>query len=491
MKDPSKRDLFFYFITLKNPGYILLLLVLSSLIGNVEAQTFPDRSFRRIYNLEFDTAYLSSDNPYSILADNQEDFLFLILTDNPEYFEKFQTREGHRKKAIDNSTGEEKIKEYCRAELELQWSLLHWRFGDYVKSGFLLRKAYKRLEQIQSVHPDFVEVNKSLGLLHILLSAIPSEYDWIIKLFGFENNQARGLKELQRASLEHNNFQSESRLLMAYVNIFVLNHEKEGLALIDQIRQESLLNAYAYLIICNKSGLNEQGLNEIYDDRWIYSPDYLRPSLSLLRGEFHLKKLEYQQAIFNLKNFLLTYNGRSFRDNARLKLFFAYFLNQEKKEAEKVLHSKYNSKSDFSTSDLYAQNVFSEGEYPDSTLLKARLLFDGGYYEKALNEISKYPIKSSIQMVWEYEYYYRLARIHQRLGNSENAVSAFKKCIETQGDKNYYFAPNACLQLGRIYRKQNNSEEALKYFEKALDYKKYPYRRSIEHQARAAINEIH
>lgn len=453
-------------------------------------QSFPIDDFEAIYELDFDTALRQSDKPYAVLADNQEDFLFLMLTDDPDLFENFRARESLRKNAIESGDAEEKIREYCRAELELQWSLLHWRFGDYVKSGLLLRKAYKRLSQIQSEHPDFIQVNKSLGLLHILLSSVPGEYDWIIRLFGFQNNQEKGLKELEKAAYQVNPFQEEAKLLLAYVYIFVLNRNEKGIQLINEIRNQSRLNAFAYLIICHKSALNKEGLEEIYQDRWIYAPAYLRPSLSLLRGEFHLKKLEYEQAIFNLRNFLLTYNGRSFVDNARLKLFFAYYLNGEEHEAEKALREKPGSQNDFSTSDLYAQNVFSEGVYPDSTLLKARLLFDGGYYQQALTQVKSYPFRSSIRDVAEYEYYYRLGRIYQELLKDDSAIPAFVKCIKIQGAGHYYFAPNACLQLGIIYRRQKNIPEAISYFEKALEYKKYPYQRSIEHQAKAALNEI-
>nr|HPI81275.1 hypothetical protein [Cyclobacteriaceae bacterium] len=55
---------------------------------------------------------------------------------------------------------------------------------------------------------------------------------------------------------------------------------------------------------------------------------------------------------------------------------------------------------------------------------------------------------------------------------------------------NWYFAPNAALQLGYIARADHNLAEARRYFELALDYRDHPYKNSIDSKARSALDRL-
>ncbi len=472
--------------------YILILLVLSGFNSKAVELAFPANLYHQVYQLDLDTTYSNQlDNAFSILAEDYGDFLYLIISGNESVFKNFKERHNRRLEAIDNSDSPEKVKSFSKAEIDLHWALVYWRFGEYLKSGFLIRRAYKNLIQLQSEYPGFAEVNKSLGLLHILLSAIPEEYDWLIKLFGFENNFERGFNELSNCANNANHFQLEAKLLLSYVNIFVLDKKKEGFEIIENLKlNEHKITSLSYIIFCHKAGENEKGLNEIYKDQWIFSPNYLKPLLSLLRGELHLKKLEYEDAILNYKDFLLSYKGIGFISNARLKLFYAYYLLGDDEKAESQMKKEIDGNSELIMSDKYAKSFFENAKTPDKELLKARLLYDGGYYTQAKNQVDLYPFKSKYDIEFQIEYYYRKARIEQSLNNLQISIESFKKCVELQADANYYFAPNACLQLGHIYHERNELEKAEYYFEKAMDYKKYAYKQSIEHQAKSALNAL-
>ena len=156
----------------------------------------------------------------------------------------------------------------------------------------LLRRAYKSLNDLQSKHPDFIEVNKSLGLLHIILSAIPEEFHWLTNLFGFENNFDRGFKELSKCVNSENDFQLEASLFLSYVYIFILDQKEEGFRVLEHIApfwyKTGLSFIYNFFVI--KQEKMKKVLKRFIKNKWIFPPKHLEPIVSLLRGELHLKK---------------------------------------------------------------------------------------------------------------------------------------------------------------------------------------------------------
>jgi hypothetical protein len=58
------------------------------------------------------------------------------------------------------------------------------------------------------------------------------------------------------------------------------------------------------------------------------------------------------------------------------------------------------------------------------------------------------------------------------------------------GQENWYFAPNACLQLGYLYQSRNMLAEAEEYFLRALAYKRHEYKNSIDSKARSALAQL-
>lgn len=459
------------------------------------ASIFPKEQFQKIYGFDIDTSisHKSVSNPYEVLAENYEDFIFLMLRGEEDEYNLLKDRHSNRIDFIASSKSADSIKVYCSAEINLQWAVLNWRYGDYVKSGINIRKAYRSLEDLKKEYPEFIEVNKSLGLLHILLSAIPDEYQWLIKIFGFENNFDKGYKELLSASKKENFFRMESALLLSYVELFVLDNQKEGFEVIlnELEKEDNLINSLAYIVFCHKHGRNEDGLAAISEEKWITSPQILWPMISLLKAEMYLKKLDFKNAQFYLKNFLLKYSGSGFTKNAELKLFYSYYLNDEEEKAISILSKKNGEDENLNVSDKYANEFFKKGKKPNKNILKARLLFDGGYYKNALEEIKLYNLSSYYDREEAIEYYYRIGRIYQKLDKKEESIKSLNKCIEMQKDGNYYFAPNACLQLGYIFQQNGDILKSKEYFEKALSYKNYSYRRSIEHQAKSALNALH
>jgi tetratricopeptide (TPR) repeat protein len=135
-------------------------------------------------------------------------------------------------------------------------------------------------------------------------------------------------------------------------------------------------------------------------------------------------------------------------------------------------------------------------------LLKARLLFDGGYYRKAMEQL-EVPDKLTVsggrdslpQILLlnkrdSVECRYRLARIFDRLGDLDSAVLNYKQVLAGDPGSGWYFAPNAALHLGMIHEAAGYTERALAYYRECLRINKSAYKKSIDYKARQGVRRM-
>ena len=139
--------------------------------------------------------------------------------------------------------------------------------------------------------------------------------------------------------------------------------------------------------------------------------------------------------------------------------------------------------------DKSAARSLADKDLPNIKLSKVRYLTDGGYYEEAekiLAGIAGRDLPINRDRV---EYYYRKARLAHKKG-SPDAERFYLETVRMTGQENWYFAPNACLQLGYIYFSQNKIKEAEEYFRRALAYRRHEYKNSIDSKARSALAQL-
>ncbi|MGB3617042.1 MAG: tetratricopeptide repeat protein, partial [Catalinimonas sp.] len=88
------------------------------------------------------------------------------------------------------------------------------------------------------------------------------------------------------------------------------------------------------------------------------------------------------------------------------------------------------------------------------------------------------------------EYYYRLGRVHHRMGHPEPAVAAYERALDAPAGANTYLAANASLQLGYLWWERGDTTRARRAFERALTYRGHAYERGIDSKARAALRQL-
>ena len=154
-----------------------------------------------------------------------------------------------------------------------------------------------------------------------------------------------------------------------------------------------------------------------------------------------------------------------------------------------VAKSTTNSWRTWRNSLLSANTPTIARKKPNLVLLKADLLFNGGYGQKALDLLSKHKTESFDGQKDKINYVYLKGRISQDM-RSEKAISYFKETIEIGRNKPYYFACNAALQIGLIYENRSMTSTAKRYYKICLSIKPSEYRSSLHAKAKAGLNRL-
>lgn len=123
-------------------------------------------------------------------------------------------------------------------------------------------------------------------------------------------------------------------------------------------------------------------------------------------------------------------------------------------------------------------------------LMKARLTFDGGYYDAALALLKPYQESQFAVLYDKAEFQYRLGRILQRQNKTEEAKKHFERAISLSQSKGFYFGATSALQLGYIYKDLGQKAKAIAYFQQTLDFPKHEYKNSVDNKARAALTQM-
>ena len=144
--------------------------------------------------------------------------------------------------------------------------------------------------------------------------------------------------------------------------------------------------------------------------------------------------------------------------------------------------------STYHDKDKQAMNEVAAGA-PSAELLKARLLFDGGYYSGALAELSDVQAATFKKEKDKVEFYYRMGRIYDALGKDETALQYYQRTVNAGKDLKYYYAATAALNMGKIYSGRNNAKARI-CFSMACNMKNHEYENSIEAQAKEGLRAL-
>jgi Tetratricopeptide repeat len=481
---------------------LIILYTLSTIISPANASDFEiNPTIKSAYSeiiktkLTIGTAILERDktnNGFKVYLKSYADLIQLLITEDKVFYDQFIDNQEIRLIFLENLDKKSPYARMLQAEVHLHSAFVKLKFGHEVKGSWEIIKAYKLLEANNKEFPDFIPNQKSLGLLHILIGSTPENYQWVANLLGLKGNIKQGLAELQNAIKKDNFWGQEAQLIDYLIHAYILTFSTKQLADFQEFIRENPDNqlfVFFGITTLMKEGKSEIALN-ILENKITDKEQLPFPFLEYLKAEILLQKGQYQTASKLYQNFLTKYKGFNFLKDTYYKLFLCYWLNNEDVKAKLFLEkipTVGENIVEFSANFLAKKPSKS---IPQKVLMKARLAFDGGYYDYALDLINTYSENSFDNIYDRAEWNYRKGRIYQKLNTLILAIPSFERAIALSENQNYSFGASAALQLGYIFQGRNEKQKAKNYFEKAISFKKHEYKNSVDNKAKAALNQL-
>ena len=481
----------------------LLLFIIFVTNSNAEF-TFNEnckKAYTHIFNLEKDEAnYLikveelyNPSNPSVIFLKSGMMFMEGVLKEDiAATTQFFELHDDFLNKAENEITEDDNIN-WLIVESYFHAALLNFKNGNYIKGAWQLHKSYKIAERYEDKN---ILSFKITGLTESFLGTVPDEYQWVLKIFGMNGDLTSGKNKLYKLLNEASKnpdlkfILPEMVFYTAYVEGNLLNNKNTALNIINSHQEATgIFTDYIHSSLLMKSG-NSDEAKKILERSFIKyeNTDHPFPYMNYMLGMVKLQNFDYNsKKLFN--NYLERYKGNHYKKSAMQKLaWIALLKNNSKEYYEKIQEVKLigNEETD---EDRQAMIEANNNEAPDINLLKSRLLSDGGKYtsaEKILEEMNPKNLNTKNFV----EYHYRYGRIKQEQKDYDLTEFYFIKTISLQGEQNFYFAPNAALQIAMIAEENKDINKSEEYYKKAYSYKKHEYKNSIQQKAKAGLERI-
>ncbi len=461
------------------------------------------QAYTNIIALKFDDAQKiisieKKENPENLYADyleNYIDFLTLFIDENESYFDRIEDREDERLNLLDNLPDTNPYKNYLKANIRLQWAIAGLKFQNYFSSALDMRRSYLLIKENNKIFPDFQPQLITLGVLHIIIGMVPEQYNWILSLISMEGSVPQGEQELYKALKTIQNNQDLSYLepeVLFYLGFMEMNlglhQNKEQLfKQLSPYTSGNLMLTFLKANMLARSAHNDEALKLLENATlWKgYHPFYY---LWYLKAEYRLRKLD-NGAAKDYHFFIEHFQGINFIKDAWRKTGWCYLIAGDTVTYRNMMRKVLSSGETNVGTDKEAEKEAAAHTIPNVVLLKARLLSDGGYYNRA-RKLLKSVDESLLSSEDQLELLYRMGRIEQKSGNKDASKNYFVKTIESGKDSKRYFAGNAALQLGIIYESENDFAKALKYYKLCNSLNFDEYETSIKEKAKQGIRRI-
>lgn len=481
---------------------VFLLLAFGTIL-NANASYLFDANCRAAYNAAWGlkpidaTAYLilekkqHPDNLVPLYLANLSRFVEIFASEDKAAFSKFKEE---KETGLDGLKSDTKGPWYAfsKAEIYLHTAVLKLKFTDYLGAAYDFNKAYHNLTSCVDEYPDFLPAQKDLLLLKAVVGTVPGNYRWMLKILGFSGDLKSSMAKYQvmlsqmEKSSDYSIFTKESRIMYAYLSLYMLNNPSDAWKNMDAVTQDfntNPIDAFVRGNLALRLKKNEVAIQaftvQVQNAPPIPYLDYMMGVAKLQRGD--------KNAGFYFGRYLKEYKGEHYIKDAYLRLGWAFLLLGETKNYKNAMDlvSVYGTAQ--IEEDKNALKEAKASKYAVPIILRARFLFDGGYLIKAKEEIKQVNTASLSMDIQKEEYYYRFGRIEDALGNNNEALYNYQVVIDKYSDQDSYFAPAACLYAGMIWEKKKDNARAKAYYKKCLEYHGYIYKDSFDQKAYAGV----
>ena len=496
----------FNWFRLQIPLLLLFMLLTSATFaaGRYEFTPKAKEAYEKVINLRFDEArrlihqikYEDPDNLIVYHIENYIDFFSVFINENKNEFKRLVKNKEARLKQLKSGDQSSPYYLYTQAEVRLQWALARLKFEEYFTAFNEVKTAYKQLNKNSKKFPDFVANKKSLGILHAMVGTVPDSYKWGIKLLGgMSGTIDQGQKEIEEvldyAKCNDFIFEEETLVMYAFLLLHLQNKDDAAWTLIHSGKlnpEKNPLACFALANVAMRTGKNDEAIRLLLNRP--QDPKYLPfPYLDFMLGIAKLNRLDPDAAIY-FKTYLRNFRGLNYIKQAHQKIAWHHLLNGDVEGYKKNISKCKSQGAKVIDGDKNAKKEAESGQVPNVELLKARVLFDGGYYKRAYQLLKRKSESDFPARQFKLEYTYRLGRITHRMKNYDEAIAYYQKTIDNGRNEPWFYACNAALQIGHIYEDYGRTKQARGFYKTCLSIKPDEYKNSLHQKAKAGLNRI-
>jgi hypothetical protein len=391
---------------------IVLLLIFIFVSNTIQASfTFNDnckQAYTEVMCLQFKQAgtrmqsekKLNPGNQVPYIIENYIDFLKVLIGEEEKDFILLKSNKERRLQRLARDGKNSPWYLYSQAMIYLQSGFARIKFSEYVNASLDINRAYRLLNENQRKHPDFIMNKAALGILHSLIGTVPAKYRWATRSLNFEGTIPEGNSELKEAyrqvaaDPQLRFLLPETAFLLTFATLNLSADIPAALNLAEKFNspqlapllKESPLLIYAFATIYSRAGENDKVIQLLTAcprtvDRYPFH------YLNYMLGVAKLNRLD-ADACYPLLSFLGSFKGKNYIRSAYMHLAWYYQIQNEPQQYDIYIERIKLRGNDLVDNDREALNFAAKNVKPVLPLLKARLLFDGGYYARAIHELA-------------------------------------------------------------------------------------------------------
>ena len=483
---------------------ILASAALAQAADNFEFSATTKIAYKAVLSLRFEDAKAATaqthrtdhNNLAADYVDDYIDFFRIVIDEDKTLYSRLAANKDYRLGRIAQyGNPNSPYHNYMQAQIRLHWAIVKVRFEEYVGAAWEVKKAYALLEQNQRKFPDFIANKASLGVLHAAVGTIPDDYRWGANLVGMSGTIQQGQREVSEvlAFAKKNDFIFEEETIVLYA--FLLLHlGNQGDDAWQTIRSPKLNAATSPLACFVQANI---ALHTAHSDEAIrllinrptgeaFYPFWF---LEYMLGFAKLNKGDADARTY-LTRYVRNFKGNSYIKDTYERLAWEALLRGDAAGYKTNMASCKTQGKTTTENDKKANSDAQNAAVPNVFLLRARLLFDGGYYSRAAALVAEYSEKDFATPAQKLEYWYRQGRIQDKLDNTAKAIIFYNQTIEKGKNDPAYFACNAALQLGLLYERQKNKPQAIIAYNLCLSLSPSEFKAGLHQKAKAGLNRL-
>lgn len=440
-------------------------------------------------------------NKLTLYIESQIDFLNAFISERKSVLDTLKENNAKRIDLLKSLTENSPYQKFVIAEMQLQSAVVRIKFEEYLGAVYQIRSSYKLLQQNQKEFPQFIPNLKGLGLIHAAVGSIPKSFSWAGNLFGLNGTVRQGIDELQRlyseatSKKEYNFIAEEAIIMLTFLELNLDKRNRDFTKARNRYQNIESINTKPLLLFSkcffHTAAAENDSVIFLLSNRKKDPTLFQLYYLDFMEGTARLNNLDFT-AVENFETYSKYYKGNTYKKSVIQREAWIELLKGHPDNYQRIISSCKTVKKgeNFTDEDKQAINEANQGIIPNITLLRSRLLFDGGYYNRALNELAGVPISNFPSQRDRIEFTYRLARIFEKLNKREQCIAFYESTLKNGANYNYYFAANSSLLLAQLYENEGNITKAKEYFKKTLSLRNHEYQNSIDQKAKAGLNRL-